>query len=170
MANVLQLTKVLRARPQLHEIGGFGLRPYQGPHDIENWLDLRRRAFAKQKVGIRDWNEADFEREFLAKTWWRPSAMWFAECRGLLLPAKVVGTVTLARRGEPPEARPVVHWLCVSPAYRRQGVGKMLLTALEGTVWDAGERQVWLETHVAWAEALRLYEALGYVRVEPAEG
>ena len=54
------------------------MRHYQGPEDVAVWLDLRRRAFARQRVGVRDWDASDFEREFLEKSWWRPDAMWFA--------------------------------------------------------------------------------------------
>jgi GNAT superfamily N-acetyltransferase len=163
MTVVQQLTKKLSSRPDLPRIAGLRLRHYAGPQDIDTWLDLRRRAFAKQKVGIGDWNSADFEREFLQKPWWRPQCMWFAELQPLLLPVRVVGTVTLARRGNPPDDKPVVHWLSVLPGHRKRGIGRLLMATLEAAVWDAGERQIWLETHQAWAEAGRLYAELGYV-------
>jgi ribosomal protein S18 acetylase RimI-like enzyme len=92
--------------------------------------------------------------------------MWLAEAHRLLLPSTVVGTVTLARRGDPPDDKPVVHWLAVVPSARRRGVGRLLISTLEAAVWDAGERQVWLETHSAWTEALALYQALGYEVIE----
>jgi len=167
MAIVLQLTHQLTARPKSPEVASIALRHYAGPHDIETWLELRRRAFARQQVGVGNWDASDFQREFLSKPWWRPDVMWLAEAQPLLMPAEVVGTVTLARRGDPPDDKPVVHWLFVAPNYRRRGVGRLLLATLEAAVWDAGERQVWLETHTAWAEALRLYESLGYVPAEP---
>jgi GNAT superfamily N-acetyltransferase len=109
---------------------------------------------------VGDWDEADFRREFLNKPWWSPKRMWFAEGQGSESP--IVGTVTLAVRGEGPHAKPVVHWLAVLPGYRRRGIGRLLMATLEAAVWDAGGRQVWLETHSAWAEAARLYAALGY--------
>jgi GNAT superfamily N-acetyltransferase len=169
MALVVQLTRKLAERPVPHEVAGIHLRNYAGPPDIETWLDLRRRAFARQKLGIGNWDAADFAREFLSKPWWRPEAMWLAEAQGVLMPAGVVGTVTLARRGAPPHARPVVHWLCVAPGHRRGGIGRLLLATLEAAVWDAGQRQVWLETHTAWSEALRLYESAGYVPANAEE-
>ncbi len=165
MPIVQQLTKKLSARPDQPLVTGLRLRPYAGIQDIESWLDLRRRAFAKQKVGIGNWEAVDFEREFLQKPWWRPECMWFAELQPLLLPLRVVGTVTLARRGYPPHDMPVVHWLAVLPGHRKRGIGRLLIATLEAAVWDAGERQIWLETHQAWAEAGRLYQSLGY---EPA--
>ena len=98
----------------------------------------------------------------LKKTWWRPEAMWFAETDSPSLTASAVGTVTLARRGDTPEARPAVHWLAVLPSWRRRGVGRLLITSLEAAVWETGQRQVWLETHAQWGEAAQLYESLGY--------
>jgi GNAT superfamily N-acetyltransferase len=170
MASVIQLTRRLSQRPAAAPIEGVRLRHFEGPRDIEVWLELRRRAFARQKVGVGDWSAADFAREFLDKSWWRPEAMWFAEADRTLLPARVVGTVTLARRGPPPGDVPVVHWLAVLGGYRRRGLGRLLVTTLEAAVWDAGERQVWLETHAAWSEALALYRALGYGPVEVRSG
>ena len=166
MAIILQLTKRLTERPEPAQLAGVKLRHYAGQDDIETWLDLRRRAFARQKVGIDNWDAADFEREFLRKPWWSPEAMWLAEAEALLVPAKVVGTVTLARRGEPAAGKPVVHWLCVLPAYRRRGIGRLFLTTLETAVWDSGRRQIWLETHSAWREAFALYQSLGYEPVD----
>jgi GNAT superfamily N-acetyltransferase len=163
MATVIQMTRKLSERPVAPRISGVRLRDYAGSGDVEVWLELRRRAFARQKLGVGDWDAADFEREFLHKSWWRPEAMWFAEAQRLPLTAYApVGTVTLARRGDSPDAKPVVHWLAVLGTYRRRGVGRLLIATLEAAVWDAGGRQVWLETHSAWTEAARLYEALGY--------
>jgi GNAT superfamily N-acetyltransferase len=167
MGNVIQLSRQLQARPTPPEIAGIRLRPYRGREDIATWLDIRRRTFGRQKVGVRDWQECDFEREFLEKPWWRPGAMWFAESQRMLLPDTPVATVTLARRGTPPGDKPVVHWLCVLPGFRRRGIGRLLIATLEAAVWDAGGRQVWLETHSGWAEAARLYADCGY---EPVDG
>jgi GNAT superfamily N-acetyltransferase len=55
-----------------------------------------------------------------------------------------------------------VHWLAVLPGWRRRGVGRYLMSVLEARAWELGYREVWLETHAAWAEAVRLYQALGY--------
>lgn len=162
MSNVLQLVRSMRERPEVMPPPGLRLRNYEGPHDIEVWLDLRHRAFARQKVGVRRWEAADFQAEFLARPWWDPQRMWFARCQRGLLPERDVGTVALAFRGSGPDAKPVVHWLAVLPEWRRAGVGRLLMSALEAACWDAGYRQVWLETHAAWTAAKRFYEALGY--------
>ena len=139
------------------------LRNFAVPGDVEIWLDLRRRSFARQKLGVRDWDASDFAREFLDKNWWQPEAMWFVEIQRVPMRSHAaVGTVTLARRGDGQEAKPVVHWLAVLPAYRGRGIARLLMATLEAAVWDAGGRQIWLETHSQWLEAARLYEALGY--------
>ncbi len=166
MPTILQLTRKLVERPTVEPVAGVDLRNYDGPDDIDIWLDLRRRAFARQKLGVGNWDAGDFEREFLHKSWWRAQAMWFAETRSQLLPASVVGTVTLARRGDSPDARAAVHWLAVAPGYRRRGIGRLLVSTLEAGVWDAGGRQVWLETHVHWTEAAGLYRSLGYEAIK----
>jgi GNAT superfamily N-acetyltransferase len=160
--SVVQLARRLPDRPLIVPVPGITLRPYGDPGDVERWLELRRRAFARQRLGVRDWQAADFAREFLEKPWWRPEHMWFAEARSEDEAAWPVGTVTLAQRDDGNHPRPVVHWLAVLPSHRRRGIGRLLISALEAAVWDAGGRQVWLETHAAWAEAARLYESLGY--------
>jgi GNAT superfamily N-acetyltransferase len=162
MSTILQLTRKLVEPPSVLALAGIELRNFEGPDDIEIWLDVRRRAFAREKLGVGSWDASDFDREFLKKSWWRPQVMWFAETRPLKLPPSVVGTVTLARRGEGSLARPVVHWLTVLPSYRSRGIGHLLMANLEAAVWEAGGRQVWLETHIAWTKAARLYESLGY--------
>jgi ribosomal protein S18 acetylase RimI-like enzyme len=163
MPAILQLTRKLQVRPLPPAILGVRLRNFAGSQDIELWLELRRRAFARQKLGVRDWDASDFAREFLDKAWWRPEAMWFAEDQPQLLRAHAsVGTITLARRGDAPDAKPVVHWLAVLPGFRGRGIGRLLMATLEAAVWDAGGRQVWLETHSQWVEAVGFYQALGY--------
>jgi GNAT superfamily N-acetyltransferase len=158
--NILQLRHRLFAAPSLEVPSAFTLRTFADPADVAVWLDLRHRAFARARVGVRQWDEADFEREFLSKPWWRPEHLWFAEADGA-----PVGTVTLALRGEGDAAVPVVHWLAVLPAWRRRGVGRMLMSVLEARAWELGYRDVWLETHAAWVDAVRLYRAMGYQAV-----
>jgi GNAT superfamily N-acetyltransferase len=133
------------------------LRIYAGPQDIDRWLAIRREAFAGEPIGVGDWSEADFRREFLAKPWWRPEAMWFADASN-----ESVGTITLARRGVGAGSKPVMHWLAVVPQWRRRGIGRLLIATLEAAAWDTGEREIHLETHAAWASALSLYKSVGY--------
>jgi GNAT superfamily N-acetyltransferase len=166
MPIVLQYLRTVDGRPTISTRAGFRLRNYRGEGDIAIWLGLRAKAFARQRVGVRTWDRADFEREMLGRWWWKPEWMWFVETDGAATDI-AVGSVTLALRGVPEAAVPAVHWLTVLPAWRRRGVGRMLMGALEAAAWDAGYRSVCLETHAQWTEAVQLYEALGY-RLQPA--
>jgi GNAT superfamily N-acetyltransferase len=162
MTAILQLTRRLTDPPIVAEIDGIRLRHYAGPEDIAVWLDLRRRAFARQRIGVGDWDARDFAREFLEKPWWRPECMWFAETNATAGDSQAIGTITLARRGAAPDDKPAIHWLAVVPGFRRRGIGRLLVSIVEAAVWNAGERQIWLETHSGWQEAARLYSELGY--------
>lgn len=171
---VLHLSKPLAQRAELPDLQGIKLRTYRDSGDVDVWLSLRHRAFAREKLGVRRWDRADFEAEFLAKDWWSPERLWFAEAKAETSLATVrspldrattsraVGTITLALRGAAADAKPVVHWLAVLPEWRRRGVGRLLLATLEAACWDAGFREVRLETHAAWTSAIRFYQATGY--------
>ena len=168
MQSVRQLTIQIRERPQCLPPAGVSLRHYRGEQDIEQWLAIRHAAFAKQRFGVRQWTAADFQAEFLDKWWWRPERMWFAEAtqgggRGC------VGAVTMAFRGERVTATPVVHWLAVLPAWRRQGVASCLMDAVEQACWDAGHRRIDLETHAGWTAAVEFYRARGYHEAHASE-
>lgn len=163
-STVLQLTRVLALRPTANLPAGIRLRTFTGDEDVARWLEIRHRAFARQRLGVAGWTSDDFDREFRRKSWWRPQHLWFAESVGVPEePPDAVGTVTLAFRGGAASAKPVVHWLAVLPQWRRKGVARALMTALEGRCWDLGYRQVWLETHSAWQDAVEMYRRLGYV-------
>jgi GNAT superfamily N-acetyltransferase len=160
MTRVLQLTKILVQPPAEFAVPGVSVRTYRGPADIGPWLELRHRAFARQSVGVRSWNARDFAAELLDKPWWGPERLWLAERDEGRGAGTLIGAVALAERAQ---ARPAVHWLMVDPAQRRHGVGRLLMTTLEAWCWQAGQRQIWLETHAAWEAAARLYRTLGYV-------
>jgi GNAT superfamily N-acetyltransferase len=163
MVPILQLRIDLEFRPELPDVHGVTLRSFGGIADVEPWLQIRHRAFAREKIGIRQWTAGDFEAEFLAKPWWSPELLWFAEAPAdAQNPSRRIGTVARALRGTGPAARPVVHWLAVLPSWRRRGIGRLLLTKLHQSCWDAGYRQVWLETHSQWQAAVQLYCELGY--------
>jgi GNAT superfamily N-acetyltransferase len=157
---IIHRSRTLERPPPVPELAGVGVRTYKGSDDIERWLDLRARAFGGQVPAVRPWTQADFTAEFLNKPWWSPERMWFAEAEG------VIGSVTLALRGQAPVALPVVHWLMVLPEWRRNGVAKLLMATLEMACWQHGYREVGLETHSGWAEAEAFYRALGYDRDE----
>ncbi len=168
MASIDQLTHCLTSRPQPVMIAGVSVRNFQSDKDIHSFLLLRQQAFARQRLGVRSWTLADFASEFSQKWWWKPQPMWFAEATAAETgTSQIVGTITLALRGNSHiDAKPVVHWLAVLPAWRRRGIGRLLLTTLERAAWDDGFRQVWLETHQAWSAAAAFYHAAGYLPVQ----
>ncbi|MDX6286915.1 MAG: hypothetical protein QOG53_2400 [Frankiales bacterium] len=55
----------------------------------------------------------------------------------------------------------------VAPAYRRRGLARYVLLALEDAARAAGHTQLWLETGQRQPEALELYRSAGY---EPIDG
>ena len=166
MASVLQLSKRLTACSQPSLLKGVTIIQFAGHGDIEAWLNLRDSTFARERTGVRKWSEGDFVEEFLHRWWWRPQWMWLAEAEagptGESAGKQFLGSVTLAMRGEPDRARPVVHWLMVDPRWRRHGIGRLLMAHLEAAAWEAGYREVRLETHASWEAAARFYETLGY--------
>jgi ribosomal protein S18 acetylase RimI-like enzyme len=176
MSSVLQLCRRLESRPESPQDVSFFVRSYRDESDIEPWLELRHQAFARQRIGVRQWNRDDFLAEFVNRWWWQPQRMWLAESNGLqqsgnlseTLPAsnkpQLIGAVTLSMRGEQhsDHIKPAVHWLIVHPRWRRRGIGKLLMAHLETAAWDAGFQEVWLETHTAWDAAVKFYRQLGY--------
>ena len=169
MTAVVQLVKHLAEEPQTRAVDGIRLRHFAGPEDIAPWLRLRHRAFGRLSVGVRAWSVDDFHQEFTAKPWWRPDRMWLAESAADATPNELIGTATLALRGVGPEAKPVVHWLAVLPSWRRRGVATLLMNAVETSAWKDGHREIWLETHAAWAAAASFYDARGYRTVFSAD-
>src|SRR5689334_11904491 len=106
MPSVLQLSKQLAKSPQVIDVNGFSIRTFT-PDDVDLWLELRHRSFAREKLGVREWTSADFEAEFCQRWWWDPAKMWLAEAKSTN--SHLIGSVTLAMRGEPSNAKPVVH-------------------------------------------------------------
>ena len=76
----------------------------------------------------------------------------------------VVGRLSLARDPHPASTHVADLGLMVASEYRRQGIGRALLTAAVEWASDAGIRK--LELHVfTWNEpAIRLYESFGFER------
>lgn len=175
MGTILQLSKSLLPPVENAGISGVEIRHYRDVTDIRHWIELRNRAFARETVGVRQWDEADFHREMLDKPWWSAKRFWFAvESTGEAAaqqishpPAperseRIVGAVVLADRGLAEQAQAAIHWLMVLPGWRRRGVARLLIAALEARAWELGHRHVVLETHAAWRSAVQFYERLGY--------
>ena len=60
-----------------------------------------------------------------------------------------------------------VKRMYVAPAARRSGLARLMLAHLEATARTAGAEVMIMETGTAQPEAMALYEAAGYQRVEP---
>jgi GNAT superfamily N-acetyltransferase len=162
MASVLQLRKKIIERPTAPEAAGIQIRHFADDADIAAWIDLRDQAFARERVGVRRWTAGDFAAELTGRWWWRPESMWLAEAN-TPSGAQLVGSIVMAMRGGPDNARPAVHWLIVRPAWRRRGIGRLLMAHLEVAAWDDGHREIYLETHASWKAAAAFYETLGYL-------
>lgn len=158
---ILHLTRTLTSRPDNASVPGVSARTFGGVNDIETWLELRRRVFEHIQPAVRSWGHDDFQAELVAKPWWSPERLWFAEAATSdTQVASAVGAVALAMRAGD---QPVIHWLMVLPEWQRRGVGRLLLNTLEVACWDAGFRRIALETHAAWSSAVEFYRAMGYV-------
>ncbi len=170
MPPILRMKKLLRKCPQPLRIKEVAVRSFRGGDDVLAWLSLRRLAFSGVSPGGPGWTKADFDREFLAKPWWRPDRMWFAVPVEGDIEQTPVGTVTLAQwsggeRSGRERPKPVVHWLAVAPSWRRRGIGRLLMASLEAACWNDGHRELSLQTHESWSDATAFYRELGYVHV-----
>ena len=159
MSSVLHFCRQLFRPPDVGDVPGFSVRNITIPDDVAVWLTLRDRAKADQKPRIRTWSESDFFSEMQSKSWWRPERMWLAINEETASP---IGAVTLALREGAVATVPVVHWLLVDPAWRRRGVGRLLMSHLELAAWNDGWREIELETHAGWAAAVAFYQSMGY--------
>jgi GNAT superfamily N-acetyltransferase len=160
-AVVLHLRKQFIGPPVATAMRGIHVRSMTVPDDVQAWLMLRDRAMAGLMPRARSWTEIDFFSQLASKPWWRPERVWLA-CDMIHSPGELVGAVMLAMREGKSACVPVVHWLLVDPAWRRRGIGRMLVSYLERAAWDAGWREVQLETHSGWAAAVAFYQSIGY--------
>ena len=64
------------------------------------------------------------------------------------------------------EACAELQKLYLAEDYKGKGYGRMLLEYIEEKAREMGFRRMYLETHSALIEALRLYEKAGYRRIE----
>ena len=163
MHPIVHFRKLLVRPPVVTDIVGIDVRHMRVPDDVEAWLALRQRAIASLMPQPRPWLHADYQAEMFDKPWWQAEHSWLAtstERAGASSPP-AIGAVTLATRKE----TAFVHWLLVDPAWRRRGIARLLISHLERAAWDAGWREVALETHSGWAAAVAFYQSMGYERV-----
>ncbi len=152
--------------PVVIDVGGVNLRSIAIPEDLAPWLAMRERAVAELTPPVRNWKQRDFRAEMSTRPWWSAERSWVA-----VSPAAgeaIVGAVTLAIREGAAARAAVVHWLLVDPAWRRRGVGRVLMSHLERAAWDDGWREVQLETHAGWSAAVAFYQSIGYALLRPA--
>src|SRR3972149_4869160 len=163
MTAVCHFRKVLGCRPDVPSMAGVAVRPMAVPEDIARWLALRERAIAGLGPAPPPGVHADYEAEMFDTPWWQAERNWLAMAD--VAQDRLIGAVTLAVRAGATGSTAVVHWLLVDPAWRRRGVGRLLMSHLERAAWDAGWREVELETHAGWTAAVAFYQSMGYAPV-----
>lgn len=87
--------------------------------------------------------------------WARWDHGWVAEADG-----EIRGFATVEH--EPWHGRVNLWFLYISPAYRRQGIGRALLARVEEHARSVGASHVWLETSNVNVPGVRAYNRLGY--------
>jgi GNAT superfamily N-acetyltransferase len=167
MSSILHLRKQLACPPVALTVASVSVRTIVVPDDVDVWLELRERAMADLLPQVRRWSRHDFMAEIANKRAWLaiagglrvagPSTRSFPAAASF-----VIGAVTLAMRHGRDRSVPVIHWLLVDPAWRRRGVGRMLVSRLERAAWDDGWREIELETHAGWSAAVAFYQSIGY--------
>ncbi len=85
-------------------------------------------------------------------------ATWIAEEAGRLMGFAIVDW----REGKQ-GVTAYIQTIEVAPEERSRGVGRELLSRIEGSVRDAGAGLIWLHVEATNAEAIRLYESQGYL-------
>jgi GNAT superfamily N-acetyltransferase len=160
---VIHLRKQLADPPAAIDVPGIKVRHLVEPEDEAAWLALRERAVAGLSPAPRPWLHADYRAEMFDKPWWHAEWNWLAHADEA--PSQPIGAVTLAMRDGETGRVPVVHWLLVDPAWQRRGVGRLLMSQLERAAWEAGFREVQLETHSGWMAAVAFYQSIGYAPV-----
>lgn len=165
-APILLLQRTLSQRPQVVSIDRLTTRT--ATHDdLDRWLKLRATAVAELHPKPGAWAIADAQRELFPSAERQTARTWLAMAAETTENDKpndeiLSGSVTLliGRAGCTVTAR--VHWLLVHPNFRRRGIARLLMANLEQAAWDAGIRQLSLETHCNWASAVAFYRSMGY--------
>jgi GNAT superfamily N-acetyltransferase len=161
--SIVHFRKQLAAPPVAIDVPGISLRMFASPDDIDPWLALRKRATADLVPAVRPWSANDFQSEMTRKPWWRADHTWLATASDRhVAGAVVVGAVTLALRDGAAATTPVIHWLLVDPSYQHHGIARSLISQLELAAWNAGHREIQLETHANWQAAVAFYQSIGY--------
>lgn len=123
-------------------------RPY-APDDFDRLYALEEACF---EPPVR------FDREYMCQLVSRwDAATWIAEVAGQMAGFAIVKWAA-GRSG----VRAYIETLEVAPDARRCGVGRELLSRIEGSARQAGARLIWLHVEEVNDAAIRLYEGQGY--------
>ncbi len=159
MSPIIHLYRELHSKPRVPQVSGMSLSSFE-PQHLDAWLELFRCSFAQMDPPVRPWTREDFWRLIGSHPWWRQGQagqlVWF-QATGQLIASAILGQVQLKswKLG-------TLHWLMVHPRWRRQGVGRMVLRAVEAAAWDQGLRWIRAETHRRWTAAVQFYQKQGY--------
>lgn len=118
--------------------------------------DLRELVRLERATNTHPWTEEHF-REALADEHSRCVLLKLAESDG----QRVLGHCVIQTAADEAE----VHALAIDPAWRRRGLGRLLLRSAVSLARIAGARAVLLEVRARNDAALRLYQSSGFTRV-----
>jgi putative acetyltransferase len=140
--------------------GDFHVRDWQ-PADRQAAADVIRTVLAEYGLG---WEPTGADRDVLeVESAYQQAGgeFWVVEQAG-----QIVGTAAYYPIGRSPNAVEI-RKMYLQRSVRGQGLGRLLLTQLEGAIAQAGYTAIWIETASVLREAVQLYARSGY---QPATG
>ncbi len=141
---------------------GNGSRPVDPNRDLPQLIDLLRQVFGKEL----DAEGQQFMRSLpdsrMPALMWRLDPMLSRLAPGFVWErdGKIVGNVTLLPTRS--KTRYLVANVGVLPAYQRQGIARMLMSAVQNEVHRRNGREIMLQVDFDNEAALNLYRSLGY--------
>jgi mycothiol synthase len=158
----MKMTRSLIDLPPFTVPTGYRLRPYR-PGDEEPWVQLINAAFATEQRTFDPLTRASFEKEFPTRNGERYDWILFAEHE---TDGTLAGTTAAWEADLNGRRLGLIHWVAVDPAHRGHRLGEALVAAALHAMRDRGHTEVYLNTNLALASAVRVYERLGFVREE----
>lgn len=114
--------------------------------DIPQLVDLEKQCFSDP------WSESAFRYELK-----NPLSVWLVAAENGII-AGYAGTQTVLDESD-------MMNVAVNPAFRRQGIAKKLIESMVKILKDRDSKCLTLEVRVSNAEAISLYEKLGFIQV-----
>ena len=114
--------------------------------DIPQLVDLEKQCFSDP------WSESAFRYELT-----NPLSVWLVAAENGII-AGYAGTQTVLDESD-------MMNVAVNPAFRRQGIAKKLIESMVKILKDRDSKCLTLEVRVSNAEAISLYEKLGFIQV-----